>query len=917
MAIVCPYSTTAKTVRAGRFAPKCPKCGRAFELVVTLSGDKPVFQCATLPGDTSKSGSFDPNRTAPTEVEAPKSPARDSVAATAVPHGGAGSDADFSVAASALRSAPGDNPDQTAALNETTPPAPRVNLESTEADLSAAMAKADCGDAEMPRALGGYQIVKELGRGGMGAVYLARQVSLDRPVALKVMNPRWASNPDFLVRFTREAYAAAQLVHHNIVQVYDIDEDKGLSFFSMEYVEGTSLGDLVKKEKRLPPDVAAGYALQAARGLQFAHERGMIHRDIKPDNLMLNAQGVVKVADLGLVRTPGMEEVKPAEEPKGVKGRSLGSLSNVTMVGQAMGTPAYMAPEQARDATKVDARADVYSLGCTLYVMVTGQPLFKGGSALEVMTKHAYDPVVPPDKVVKEVPKALADVVVKMVAKKPEDRYPSMGEVIQALEDYMGVAGTDPASQTEAHVKTLEQGLKGFLDAPAARLRAWVLLGFFAGCAALVLLLVLLGFKYSWTIAGGVFALGFLTAASYLVVHGATRRTHLFLKCRDLLFSLGWLELGKIVLGALLFVGALWLFGQLWVWVLAGIVGVGLSLALHYTLDRQVTAQRAASLEKVETMLRTLRVRGLSEDALHEFVSKYSGEQWEEFFEALFGYEAKLAARAKYGHGPKGARPRYAAWRDPIVTWIDRFQRRKQEERERKHLQAIEQKSLVAKGVDKEQAKAQAEAVAQAMVQKAAEIKQDVGSTSIDPTVVASSPAKKAPPRRINVQEMFEVAVTPPPKKTVRPGLAIEHLLNGLFGGSVRFLVGASLLLGFLAWLALNRSMPVSVEGASNPEAYRAIWANIQSGGMKPLGLPFFGEYLSSLNAGAAGLVLILSSIWRHWKIGFLVLLGAAVMVVGPSSGYVPSVGPLTPQLASLAIGGGIAALGFVLGRGT
>src|SRR5262249_12383371 len=145
--------------------------------------------------------------------------------------------------------------------------------------------------------------------------YLARQVSLDRNVALKVMNPQWARNPTFMARFTREAYAAAQLVHHNVVQVYDIGEDRGISYFSMEYVEGQSLQDLLKKEGKLDPGVPSGSVLRAARGLKFAHDRGMIHRDIKPDNLLLNPEGVVKVADLGLARPPGPVETPPEPNP--------------------------------------------------------------------------------------------------------------------------------------------------------------------------------------------------------------------------------------------------------------------------------------------------------------------------------------------------------------------------------------------------------------------------------------------------------------------------------------------------------------------------------------------------------------------------------------------------------------------------
>src|SRR5262249_12689366 len=152
------------------------------------------------------------------------------------------------------------------------------------------------------------------------------------------MNRKWASRPNFLVRFTREAYAAAQLVHHNIVQVYDVGSDQGWHYFSMELVRGRSLGELLREEKRLAADVAAGYVRQAPRGLKYAHEHGMIHRDIKPDNLMLNDQGVIKVADLGLVRTPGMADEPPpgqqaAAPAEPAEGLALSSLGGVTMAG--------------------------------------------------------------------------------------------------------------------------------------------------------------------------------------------------------------------------------------------------------------------------------------------------------------------------------------------------------------------------------------------------------------------------------------------------------------------------------------------------------------------------------------------------------------------------------------------------------
>jgi len=285
--------------------------------------------------------------------------------------------------------------------------------------------------ADRPAILAGYQIVRQLGQGGMGTVYLARQTQPDRHVALKVLNPQWAGNPSFLARFTREACAAAQLVHPHIVQIYDIGAEGDIYYFSMEYAQGQSLGDLLQENGRLDPEVAAGYILQAARGLKHAHEQGMVHRDIKPDNLLLDAQGIVKVADLGLVKMPN-----PAgDEQLSVLVALAGT--HVTGVGVAMGTPAYMAPEQGRNAATVDQRADIYSLGCTLYVLLTGRPPFEGNSAQEVITKHFHEPIVRPETLVEQVPQEISDVLVKMLAKKPEDRQANMSEVIADLENFL------------------------------------------------------------------------------------------------------------------------------------------------------------------------------------------------------------------------------------------------------------------------------------------------------------------------------------------------------------------------------------------------------------------------------------------------------------------------------------------------
>ncbi len=957
MSIICPHcshSMNVKGLRAGRFTPKCSKCAQTFLLMVKLDPE-PSFETSKLPTPTKPvpAPAFDPNATAPSLAAEPiATPARARPAAmsdataplldepSSSPGGRSGA-ADFSVAASIARSMP-ESPDQTQALEQSAAPARRkaVRLEATEAGDEDEVPRKEEQEDTLTGTIGGYRVERELGRGGMGAVYLARQVSLDRFVALKVMNSQWSSNPNFLVRFTREAYAAAQLVHHNVVQVYDIGEDRGINFFSMEFVEGRSLGDLLKKDGKLSAESAAGYILQAARGLKFAHDRGMIHRDIKPDNLMVNTQGVVKVADLGLVRTPGSEEPPRNESgeidtdaianravlavQKVTKDRTLNSLSGVTLVGQAMGTPSYMAPEQARDATSVDHRADIYSLGCTLYVLLTARPVFAGTTALEVMTMHASDTPIRPEVHNRDVPRALSDITLRMLAKKPDDRYASMDDVIKVLEDFLGLHAAGKQATSEAHIRTLEQGVKAFQQVPAVKIRSWILLGFFTICGTLFPVLSLMGL---WKTGGFFLGLVVLTASAYGIVHGSARRSHLFLRLRDMALSLGWLDYAKVGLGLLLFVGVLYFVGLFWVWLGAGVLAIGLAVGLHYTLDQKMATQRATALEKVERMLKTLRMRGLSEDALQEFVAKYTGDHWEEVFEALYGYETKLTARSAYGSGPKGARPKFGAWRDSIVRWLDRYQRARQEARERQHLQKIEQKGLEAQGVNASEAKQQAERVAGAMVQAAAEIKKEAAvlPDKLEATVLphegidvsTPKPRSAPPPKRVNLHDLMAVAVDPH-REPLKAKPILPVLLGIPFGSTTRFFVGAVLLgLSFL-WMKGAGLLPTSTS-TSDELVFLRLWKTTQER-IDPLKLPLpdiANNVFSSINAAIAGLVLLVSIIWRSWKIGFFVMAGAAVTVVGAETDLIPALGPMTAQVSCLAIGGGMMALGFLVGRDT
>ncbi|HEY7159261.1 MAG TPA: protein kinase [Gemmataceae bacterium] len=280
--------------------------------------------------------------------------------------------------------------------------------------------------------IGNYQVLDRLGAGGMGTVFKARHRRMKRVVALKLLSRKVAESERFVQRFQREVEAVAQLSHPNIVMAYDADEAKAGHFLVMEFVDGRDLATEVQKRGPLPvAEVVDGIA-QAARALEYAHGQGIIHRDIKPANLLRDVHGVVKVADLGLARFN--EHFDRHEE-----------MTALTQAGSIMGTVDFMPPEQALGLTTIDHRADIYSLGCTLYFLLTGEPPYKGPTMMAILLKHREGSIPSLGSARRDVPAALDEIFRRMVAKKPEDRPAVMSEVVRALETLTSAA---PSSQT-------------------------------------------------------------------------------------------------------------------------------------------------------------------------------------------------------------------------------------------------------------------------------------------------------------------------------------------------------------------------------------------------------------------------------------------------------------------------------------
>ncbi len=279
-----------------------------------------------------------------------------------------------------------------------------------------------------------YELLEKIGDGGMATVYRARCTLLDRIVAVKILKEEYAKDNILVQKFKSEAQAAARLSHPNIVNVYDVGEDNGFHFIVMEYVEGTNLKEYIREKGPLPPDEAVRIALMICEGLIRAHEKGLIHRDIKPHNILLTRDGTAKVADFGIARAA--------------------NSVTITYSGDMVGSVHYVSPEQAR-GEPVNTTSDIYSLGCVLYEMVTGRVPFDADSPVTVALKHIHETPVPPSVINEAVPSGLEEVIMTAMEKKPSYRYQSAKEMKQALSGALNAQKGRFSKKTRTDDKTL------------------------------------------------------------------------------------------------------------------------------------------------------------------------------------------------------------------------------------------------------------------------------------------------------------------------------------------------------------------------------------------------------------------------------------------------------------------------------
>ena len=736
-------------------------------------------------------------------------------------------------------------------------------------------------------AIPGYLIDRSIGHGGMGTVYLARQLSLDRPVALKVMSRVWASDPLFVARFVREAYAAAQLNHPNVVQIYDIGEAYESRYFSMEYVKGYSLLALLKARGKLDVEKAASLILQAARGLKHAHDRGIIHRDIKPENLLIDEHGVLKVADLGLVKTPDMSRQQDALHDSDSTSKSgLHTIpADMTGVRMALGTPAYMAPEQCRDAASVDHRADIYSLGCTLYALLTGTQPFQAPDSTALMKKQAYERLVPPEKLNPRVPGTISRLVQKMMAKRPDDRHRTMAEVIEELERFLDVSTCTTFQPTESQTEKVEVMTAQFYASPTARWRQSVVSGSLSLAALAMVLLVFFG---RTDYAFGLGATILQATTGYFLLSAWAGNSALYRKLRA--FVLG-LSIGDwiVATGTVgLFGVLLWTTGFLAEWLSAGLLGVAVAVAMVFVVDRKRDLERFPAVQAADDFVKSLSRVGIAREDGLLFLAKCAGRHWEEFFETVFGYEDKIATRSALRGSLAGGRIKYMAWREPLFAVLNHIEIQRRKARERKMLESSEFNRLIAAGYNRHEARDQAARTVAAIVEQASAIRDSqLLNLGNDNRLLAKL-------ARGSHTELLR----PVPKPSYGP---MSILANLLLGPAVRAIL-AGLFLALFSWWFYTNELYSFVRPKYTADL---VISGVPKG---------WTNWVDSMNVGWAGLLLIASLFFRGSRMAGLTLLGSAIAIFGHKLG-IRTVEPIRDHHVALFLGTVLALVGYRLGR--
>lgn len=901
MAIDCPHCGHKIGVKAaaGVYQPTCPSCKQSFVLVVPKEPGQSVVVAKSLEALRAKA-----SRSVAGQVVAPTKPTGEP--SEAVTRAGDASEAQTIA----------DNASEAATVADSRP-------NFSVADEPATKRHADSAASGEPIGrLDGYELLSELGRGGMGCVYLARQVSLDRRVAVKTIHPNVADDPAFLARFVREAFAVAQLSHHNVVQIHDVGQHEATHYFSMELVPGRSLADVVKQGGPLDSRAAATYILHAARGLAFAHQHRMVHRDVKPANLLLSDSGLVKVADLGLVKTDqSIDEAaarsgaisgdvsaagaKTGQSKHGNTSRARTISLASTRAKSMLGTPAFMAPEQADDAANVDHRADVYALGATFYFLLTGKQPFTGKTAREVIRNARDEPLVPPRQINPRIPAEVSALIETMMEKEPALRPKAMPQVAQSLERMLGIA-TGPFTPRPEHVKAVKDAAEALQSSSAAKTRRGLGIAFHAGCALMLLLGILAA---SLGVVSSAAVLWVVTQFAHQATAGLLSKDYLVRRLRRFAATVGWMQWMVALGGVVSFSVMMVAIGLQWAYLGALVAGALLGVGFYFSMNRWAMGQHQRALTPLQQMLVGLRQNGLEEAALRQFICKQAGRHWEQLYERLFGYEEKIEARRLWGYDDQGnARPRFGGWRDSIINWLDRHEQQQIDAHQRQHVQRMEVLRLRAEGVQDVKALAEARQLARDFADNAAAYRRTKA-----PRALAEAYHNQSfeDDKKLSNQSIEQI----PESWKLRPTPLSTRLAYWVYGARGRFMLGSAFLAVYLLWATQREALPTLPESGGYLAHLRTFLATrpepLTSAPIPPAIL----AVLSSPGALFAGLILTASGMFRGIRMTVFLLPLVIMLLRAPFMSTHPGSLGISPLEWTFLVAAILTSPAFLFGR--
>ena len=543
----------------------------------------------------------------------------------------------------------------------------------------------------------------------------------------------------------------------------------------------------------------------------------------------------------------------------------------------------------------------------------------------ELVSKHTSAPLVVPSRVVERVPEQISDIVAKMMEKRPEDRYQTMDDLISDLEKHLGLSSASAFTPDESDADALEQSAASFYGTSLAKLRGLLPLAMTAGSLLLAFVMLFV----SWKIATGFVLLPIAAFLSYFIISGTREAPILFVKSREIVIRSGWLSWLKWTAAALLLVLASFMVGTFVHWMLLAALGIGFGAAFYFLIDLPIAKSRNQSIGDAEKLIRKMRLKGMEESTVQMFVAKYSGNHWEEFFESLFGYEAKRRTRDEVGKSELGKKkPKFRAWRDSIA---DRLQSRIElmnNEDDQKHLQRIETAGLVEQGISAGDAKEQAVQMAAALVDHGDSLRVAV----LQKRIAELDPETQRENQRNKVRAMLAEARSGKYRKPPSLMKRASMILNRLLGSYPRFLLGCCLIVGCLMWANQNELFSVeelkqtAVNAANSitddetkisgtTEVVSQSTATRLNKETEPLGVPILGSLFFNFNSLIAGLILACSAIVFGWRMAIFVLPAAFITLWGESFGVPRLIDVKHLHTLSAVIGVGLLVMGILFGR--